>query len=229
MNRVWTPIQHTHLTDQVYDEVRARILSRAIKIDEQINVEEVAAELQVSRTPVVDAIKRLAADGLVEVRARRGTFVKGITEADAIEIFQIREALELFAARFVIDSLENPVITARMQALIEEMAGFMSDSEFKDYAAFSVADNAFHNTLIDACNNRRLKTSYENLNIHMHIMRSHFFRPLVPPKRVHTEHLAILEAVVSKDAAAAERGIRQHLASTREKMINNIRNSGGVL
>ncbi|RFU49763.1 GntR family transcriptional regulator [Paraburkholderia sp. DHOC27] len=229
MNRVWTPIQHTHLTDQVYDEVRARILSRAIKIDEQINVEEVANELNVSRTPVVDAIKRLAADGLVEVRARRGTFVKGITERDAIEIFQIREALERFAARFVIESPENSAVTAKMRTLLETMTGFMSDSEFKDYTAFSVADSAFHNTLIDACDNQRLKTNYENLNIHMHIMRSHFYRPLVPPKRVHAEHTAILEAVVSKDAAAAERGISEHLAATREKMINNIRNSGGVL
>ena len=176
-----------------------------------------------------EGIHKMLVRDVVKVPRKFTSCVPRSAHADAIEIFQIREALELFAARFVIDSLENPVITARMQALIEEMAGFMSDSEFKDYAAFSVADNAFHNTLIDACNNRRLKTSYENLNIHMHIMRSHFFRPLVPPKRVHTEHLAILEAVVSKDAAAAERGIRQHLASTREKMINNIRNSVGVL
>lgn len=229
MNRVWTPIQHTQLADQVYDEVRARILSRIIKIDEQINVDEVASELQVSRTPVVDAIKRLAADGLVEVKARRGTFVKGITERDAIEIFQIREALETYAARYVIEGPENPAVAARMQALIEEMTGFMSDSDFKDYAAFSTADSAFHNTLIDACANERMKTSYENLNIHMHIMRSYAFRPLVPPKRVHAEHLAILKAVVSNDVGAAERSISKHLASTREKMINNIRNSGGVL
>ncbi|MDR5837051.1 GntR family transcriptional regulator [Caballeronia sp. LZ034LL] len=229
MSRGFTPIQHTHLTDQVYDAVRERILSRAIKIDEQINVDEVALELQVSRTPVIDAIKRLASDGLVEVRARRGTFVKGITEQDAVEIFQVREALELYSARFVIHSPENPQVTKRMRALIDEMSGFMSDSEFKDYLAFSMADSAFHNTLIDACNNQRMKLSYENLNIYMHIMRSHYYRPLVPPKRVHTEHLAILKAVVSKDEAAAERAISQHLASTREKMINNIRNSGGVL
>jgi DNA-binding GntR family transcriptional regulator len=229
MNRGFTPIQHTHLTDQVYDAVRARILSRAIKIDEQINVDEVALELQVSRTPVVDAIKRLASDGLVEVRARRGTFVRGITEKDAVEIFQVREALELYSARLAINSPENPGLTKQMRALIDEMSGYMSDGEFKDYLAFSMADSAFHNTLIDACENERMKSNYENLNIYMHIMRSHYYRPLVPPKRVHAEHLAILEAVVSKDLAAAERAISQHLASTREKMINNIRNSGGVL
>jgi DNA-binding GntR family transcriptional regulator len=229
MSRVWTPIQHTHLTDQVYKEVRARILSRAIKIDEQINVEEVAAELQVSRTPVVDAIKRLSADGLVEVRARRGTFVKGITEHDAVEIFQIREALELFAARLVMESPQSAPITAQMQSLLEEMNSFMSDTDFEDYAAFSVADRAFHSALIDACGNQRMKTSYENLNVHLHIMRSYFFKPLDPPKRVHADHVSILEAIVSKDAAAAERSIRRHLASIREKMIDNIRVNGGVL
>lgn len=229
MSRVFAPIQHTHLSDQVYNAVRDRILSRVIKIDEQINVEEVAAELQVSRTPVVDAIKRLSADGLVEVRARRGTFVKGITEHDAVEIFQIREALELFAAGFVINSPDNAIVSAQMQALLEEMNGFMSDSDFKDYAAFSMADKAFHSAMIDACRNQRMKASYENLSIHLHIMRSYFFKPLDPPKRVHADHVEILEAIVAKDVVAAERGIRKHLSSIREKMIDNIRVNGGVL
>ncbi len=229
MANSWTPIQHTHLTDLVYEAVRERILSRAIKIDEQVNVEEVAAELQVSRTPVVDAIKRLATEGLVEVRSRRGTFVRGITEHDLLEIFQIREALELFAVRHAIESEAHEAVVQEMEVLLKTMSEAISDNTFTDYSAFTRADRAFHSVMIDACDNKRMKDSYENLNVHLHIMRSHFFQGLEPPARVHADHTEILDAIRARDYLAAERIVRGHLASIQAKMLDNIRTAGGVL
>jgi DNA-binding GntR family transcriptional regulator len=229
MSSVWTPIEQTHLADRVYEQVRARILSRAIKGDEQINVDGVAAELCVSRTPVLEAIKRLSADGLVEIRSRRGSFVKGVTARDVTEIFQIREALELFAARFVIESEDSESVVQKMQVLLDEMQQVISNNDFKDYSRFTLADRAFHNTIVEACGNQRMKASYENLNVHLHIMRSHFFKRLDPPQRVHADHVAILDALRSKDARSAERVIKRHLSSIREKMIDNICGNGGTL
>lgn len=229
MSTSWTPIQHTHLTDQVYAAVRDRILSRSIKIDEQVNVEEIASELCVSRTPVVDAIKRLAAEGLVEVKARRGTYVRGITERDLLEIFQIREALELFAARHAIESDVHDQVVQKMQELLAKMGGAIVGDTFKDYSSFTIADRAFHSVMINSCDNKRMKDAYENLNIHLHIMRSHFFEGLEPPQRVHADHTEILDAIVSRDYACAEHIIRNHLGSIQTKMIENIRKAGGVL
>jgi len=229
MSSTWTPIQHTHLTDQVYAAVRDRILSRLIKIDEQVNVEEIAAELRVSRTPVVDAIKRLAAEGLVEVKARRGTYVRGISEHDLVEIFQIREALELFALRHAIESDVHQQVVEEMSALLQAMGESIEGDTFSDYPRFTMADRAFHTVMIDSCDNQRMKDSYENLNIHLHIMRSHFFEGLEPPKRVHADHTEILEALVARDYTAAERVVRNHLSSIRTKMIDNIRKAGGML
>lgn len=229
MSTSWTPIQHTHLTDQVYAAVRDRILSRSIKIDEQVNVEEIASELCVSRTPVVDAIKRLAAEGLVEVKARRGTYVRGITERDLVEIFQIREALELFAARHAIESEAHDQVVLEMKTLLEMMGSAIAGDTFTDYSRFSIADRAFHTVMIDSCDNQRMKDAYENLNIHLHIMRSHFFEGLEPPQRVHADHTEILDAIVSRDYACAERVIRDHLSSIQTKMIDNIRKAGGTL
>lgn len=229
MSTSWTPIQHTHLTDQVYAAVRDRILSRSIKIDEQVNVEEIASELCVSRTPVVDAIKRLAAEGLVEVKARRGTYVRGITERDLLEIFQIREALELFSARHAIESDAHDQVVQEMQELLAKMGDAIVGNTFKDYSSFTIADRAFHSVMIDSCNNKRMKDAYENLNIHLHIMRSHFFEGLEPPQRIHADHTEILDAIVSRDYTCAEKIIRNHLGSIQTKMIENIRKAGGVL
>lgn len=229
MNKAWTPIQHTHLSDQVYAEVRERILSRVIEIDELINVDEVASELGVSRTPVLDAIKRLSSEGLVEIKARRGTYVKGISEHDLDEIFQMRQALELFAAKHVIEGHHHTESVARMAAAMEVMSVEAGNQAFKDHVAFTAADKTFHRTLIEACDNQRMLTSYENLSIYMHIMRSHLYKDLVTPAEVHVEHLQIFEGVKNKDYAATEYAIKLHLDDVYVRIRNNIRENGGLI
>jgi DNA-binding GntR family transcriptional regulator len=210
-------------------EVRERILSRAIQIDELINVDEVASELGVSRTPVLDAIKRLASEGLVEIKARRGTYVKGISEHDLNEIFQMREALELFAAKHVIEGHRHAESVAAMATAIEKMSVESGNEAFRDHIAFTVADKAFHGTLIVACDNQRMLSSYENLNIYMHIMRSHLYKDLVTPAEVHIEHLQIFEGVKNKDYAATADAIKLHLEDVRGRILNNIRENGGLI
>ncbi len=229
MNKAWTPIRHTHLSDQVYVQVRERILSRVIQIDELINVDEVAFELGVSRTPVLDAIKRLAGEGLVDIKARRGTYVKGISEHDLNEIFQMREALELFAAKQVINGHHHTQVVALMAAAMETMSAESGNEAFHDYVAFTVADKAFHGALIEACDNRRMVSSYDNLNIYMHIMRSHLYRDLVTPSQVHIEHLHIFEGIKNKDYAATEHAIKVHLDDVHGRILHNIRENGGLI
>jgi len=229
MGPAWKPIEHRQLADEVYEAVLDRILRRSIKINEQINVDEVAQQLGVSRTPVLDAIKRLSAQGLVEIKARRGTFVRGITEHDLLEIFQVREALELFSARHAIESKNHRRIVADMENLLNVMAATISEGSFENYSGFSMADRDFHWTLVNACNNQRMLKTYEDLNSHLYIMRSHLFRELDPPLRVHSDHTAILASVADRDYAAAEQAILGHLSSIKEKMLDNIRNAGGVL
>src|ERR1700728_190462 len=95
-------INHADLTDQTYEAIRGRILRRELKTGEQIPIDRVAADLGVSRTPVLDAIKRLSVEGLIGIRPRRGCFVLGLTIADIREIFGLREALETYAANCVI-------------------------------------------------------------------------------------------------------------------------------
>lgn len=229
MTSAWQPIKQTHLSDQVYVQVRERILSRVIQIDQLIQVDEIAAELQVSRTPVLDAIKRLASEGLVEIKARRGTYVKGISEQDLHEIFQMREALELFAARHVIAGHRHAESVARMEEAMDSMSVETGSDTFHDHVAFTASDKAFHSTLIAACDNQRMSVAYDNLNIYLHVMRSHLYQDLLTPPKVHHEHAGILEGIKKKDYAIAERAITTHLADVRTRIAQNIRDNGGMI
>lgn len=229
MPATWEPIQHTHLTERVYGQVRDRILSRAIKTDEQILVHEVAEELGVSRTPVVDAVKRLAAEGLVEIRARRGTFVRGLTETGVVEIFELREALETSAVRATIREAGGPALAGTLRHWFDVMAGMITDEGFGDYLAFTAADHAFHAAIIASRGNGRINSIYENLRVHMHVARAHLFQSLEPSGRVHDDHGRILDAVAAEDAPTAEAALVSHLSAIRERMIANVRaNNGSV-
>ncbi len=225
----WEPIQHMQLADRVYDEVRDSIISRAIKTDEQISVAQVAAELGVSRTPVLEAVKRLAAEGLVEVRARRGSFVRGLTEIDVREIFGLREALETFAVSKAIAGGRTKHLAEELDRQIAIMASLIEGDRFTDYMRFTAADQAFHAAIVGAEGNARIDAIYANLNVHMHIARAHLFRSLEPPHRVHADHLAIARAVKAGDADAAEAAIIDHLTAIQERMTANVRSNGGSI
>lgn len=225
----WEPIQHVQLADRVYDEVRDSIISRTIKTDEQISVAQVAAELGVSRTPVLEAVKRLAAEGLVEVRARRGSFVRGLTEVDVREIFELREALETFSLRHAIAHGRGRLLAADLRHQIDIMAALIEGDRFTDYKRFTAADQAFHAAIVGAQGNARIDAIYANLNIHMHIARAHLFQNLEPPHRVHADHLAIAGAIAAEDATAAEAAITDHLKAILERMVTNVRSNGGAI
>ena len=229
MVATWEPIQHTQLTERVYGQVRERILSRLIKNDEQILVHEVAEELGVSRTPVVDAVKRLAAEGLVEIRSRRGTFVRGLTEGDVCEIFELRGALETSAVRAAVRDGNGAVLAGTLTHWLGVMAGLIRESSFGDYTAFTEADHAFHAAIVGLRGNARMDSIYENLRVHIHVARAHLFRDLEPADKVHRDHIRIRDAVAANDAPAAEAAIDAHLASIRERMIANVRANNGSI
>src|SRR3954463_778410 len=90
-------LQRERAVDAVYEALRQAIVSCLMKPGERLNVEELAAKLGVSLTPVRGAIQQLATEGLVDIRPRSGTFVASLTPQDVDETFKIRCALECLA------------------------------------------------------------------------------------------------------------------------------------
>src|SRR5512136_2843678 len=98
------PLDRTDLTERTYAVLKDRILTRRMEPGARVSVPEVASALGVSRTPVNDALKRLANEGLVEIVPRRGTFVTGLTASDVSELFDIRLLIEAHAVEAIVAS-----------------------------------------------------------------------------------------------------------------------------
>lgn len=117
----YQPLDYTDLTEQTYRILKDRILRNELLPGAQISVPEVALALGVSRTPVTDALKRLASDGLVDIFPRRGTFVSQLTARDVAEIFDIRLMIELSAAEFVFQSGAVQQCSSTLQVLLRNI------------------------------------------------------------------------------------------------------------
>ncbi len=222
-------IEHVDLTDRTCEEIRRRILRRELPTGAQIRVETVAAQLGVSRTPVLDALRQLAAEGLVDIAPRRGCFVRPLLVSDVREIFDAREAVELFCTRSAITEQRNTGLAETLTTFIAEMERQVCGESFEDYEAFTSADRSFHDSIVGLTNNARLIDIYGNLNVHMHVMRVHLFQQLEAPTRVLMDHRKILSAIADGNVRAAEKATIDHLRGIRAKMIDHLEHAGGSI
>jgi DNA-binding GntR family transcriptional regulator len=221
------PLRHADLAEQTYEAVRKRILTRELATGQQIPIDQVAAELGVSRTPVIDAMKRLSSEGLVEIRARRGCFVRELSIDDVREIFEIREAAELYAIRQAIREGRNGALADTLEQAYAQMERCTAGDVYTDYDNFVEWDRAFHLAIIGASANQRLLELYRGLHVHLHIMRVHYFRQLEAALQVNADHRAIVDAIRQGDLAAAENAVSAHIFVIRDRIAANLARDGG--
>ena len=139
---------------KAYEAIREGITSGTYPGGRHLRAADLAAQLGVSRTPVREALRRLHAEGLVEVLANRGAFVTEITSRDIDEVFELRvmlesHAAELSAPRFTpAEVVDLVTMTDRMETAVAGPA--------RDLQGLTRANEAFHSTIVRAAANRRL-------------------------------------------------------------------------
>lgn len=219
-----TPVERAN--DTVHAALRQAILTNKLRAGERLNVPELADELRVSLTPVRNAIQLLAAEGLVDVRPRSGTFVARVSIDEVRETFEIRRALECLAA----GKAAERGLTAQELAILQTLLIAMDRPvETEGDRRRHEADNAaFHHALIEAAQNSRLLAQYRTLNAHIQIARIHAadsgWRERLESER--TEHLDIVNAVIRRDAASAEAAMRKHIDRSCRSLLAALQERG---
>src|SRR3954466_7720819 len=140
------PVENLTLWQRVYDHLRAEILSGRLKPGAELAEGALSAQLGGSRGPLREAIGRLASEGLVTVRPRRGAVVRSLSKEEFLELYQGREALEMMAVRLAVPRLRAEDFEA-LQGLMETMA---RHAERDEVAEFFEANVAFHGRLVEA-------------------------------------------------------------------------------
>ena len=207
-------LENLTLWQRVYEHLREEILSERLPPGTELQEVALAAELGVSRGPLREAIGRLAAEGLVTVRPRRGAVVRSLSKEEFLELYQVREALEVMAVRLAVPRLGRDDF-ARLEALIGEMSRHAEREEVADFFAANVA---FHEHILQASGNAKLQALYGQLIGQMgrYRMRSLTLRGNV--QRSIAEHAAILRAARHGDAERAAHLMSEHIRVPQRRL-----------
>lgn len=192
-------LDHRTLWQRVHDHLRDEIISGSLIPGTELHEVTLAGSLGVSRGPIREALGRLATEGLVTIRPRRGAVVRALSSEEFIEAYQVREALEMMAVRLAVPRLTAEDLAA-MERLIEEMA---LRAETGDVQGFFEANTEFHQRFFKAADNHMLAELYRQLRgqIDRHRLRSLELRGDL--RRSIAEHRAILRAAKRGDVERA--------------------------
>lgn len=196
------------LAQQVYDHLRQSILANVYPPAAPLPEEALAARLNVSRVPVREALRRLAADGLVTLIPRQGAVVSSLSRKQFLDAYRLRGALEALAIRLAIPQL-TPGDLDRFAQIDAEMRAHTAAG---DSEAFFNANAAFHAVFIDRADNDYLRATYEPLMDQMRRYRSPSVDLRGGFERSIEEHETVLNAIRRGDAAEASRLLSEHIA-----------------
>jgi DNA-binding GntR family transcriptional regulator len=195
------------LVDAAYQSIRRRILDNVWAPGYQALEQEIALQLGMSRTPVREALIRLAQESLVEVVPRRGMRVLPVSPNDMKEIYQILTALESMAAELL---AERQPSEAELKPLIAATNAMEKALQKNDLDAWAAADELFHERLVTLAGNKKLLDAVMSFWDRAHRARMFTLRLRQLPVNSTKEHMALVDRIRQGDAAGAAAVNREH-------------------
>lgn len=200
------------LNQRAYIEIRRRILNGELSAETPLSEYQLADELELSRTPVREAVKRLEREGLVQSIPNRGTFIAELTARDISEIYQVREQLEGFAARIAAETMSDENIR-KLDEEIRTLNTLASDGRLMEVVD---SDIRLHKQIIASTQNSRLTALLGTLDDQMHRVRALFPQSSQWLEATLAEHASIVKAIKDRNGDEAEKAMKAHLRSARE-------------
>ncbi|NRF67377.1 GntR family transcriptional regulator [Aquincola sp. S2] len=198
------PLTPRALYQDVAERLRQQIFARELEPGSWIDEQRLAADYGISRTPLREALKVLAAEGLVTMKVRRGAYVTEMSVDDVTQIYHLLGLLESDAAATLARSGSDEQIK-RLRALHDKL-----EKQVRQRDAFFTTNEQFHLALLELSGNRWLQQTVQDLRKVMKLNRHHsLFRQGRIAESL-AEHRELMQAIEDHDPAAAERLMRQH-------------------
>jgi DNA-binding GntR family transcriptional regulator len=199
---------------RLVDRIREQIVVGTLPLGARLSDKEIATEMNVSRTPVREALLQLQSEGLIVVRPRSGTFVFGVSEADLSQICDMRSLFETGALRMA--AAVNPgTLVGALTYPVAEAALALED---KDYARCEALDTVFHETLIALSGNRYLVEAYRTISTKVRALRSRLPQNHARIAGAIAQHRRIIDLVAVGKSEAASAEIASHVRNVRHQL-----------
>ena len=199
--------------DDIIGRLRGAILAGRIVPGQRLIANDLTEQLGVGRGSVREAFQRLAADGLVDIIPNRGAVVRRLSRDRVRDLFQIRVNLEGLASRLAAEQIDQSDHRQRFLAVWNEVK---PDGSERSWPLFMQQNRLYHHTIVSIGENKQLTDLIDNLQLPIVMFQvGQAMRP-ENSERSHRDHVMIADAILSGDADAAEKAMRNHLQQTAE-------------
>ncbi|AMO21747.1 GntR family transcriptional regulator [Ramlibacter solisilvae] len=213
------PLPPATLHEQVAQRLRRMLVEGGIAPGAKLNERELCEELLVSRTPLREAIKMLAAEGLVELLPNRGAIAVSLSETDVLYTFEVMAGLEALSGELAAQRVTDAEL-AEIKALHFEMLAAYTRSDLSTYYGLNAR---IHSAINAAAKNPVLTATYNQVNARLQALRFRSNQDGAKWKRAVMEHEKMVDALTTRNPAAMRVVMLTHLHNKRDAVIAQLR------
>ena len=215
------PIPRAALHEQVAHRLRQMLVENRIAPGAKLNERELSEVLNVSRTPLREAIKMLAAEGLVELLPNRGAIAVELSEADVLNTFEVMAGLEAQSGELAAQRITDAELNEIKAMQFEMMAAYTR----RDLPAYYRLNSAIHRAINAAAKNPVLMATYNQVNARLQALRFRSNQDGDKWRDAVKEHEQMVVALSARDPVAMRRVMSEHLAHKLETVIQQLRDA----
>ena len=211
-------VRRSSVVDDVYDAINEGLMSLAIAPGARIPIDLIARELNVSQTPVREALSRLEREGLVHKAHLIGySAAPQLGRKQFEDLFNFRLLVEPEGARLAALNM-TPAALEHLESIAADMAdGGTPIDRTSRYSRFARIDSHFHDEIMRIAGNEVIRTTLFNQHVHLHLFRLMFHSRVT--QEALEEHEKLLAAFRAGDAAAAQAAMRDHILCSRDRLM----------
>lgn len=207
------PVQQ-NLTALAYESIKKHILEGRLTVDTRLTEESLSQLLGISKSPIREALNGLQNEGLIRIEPRRGAFLRTFSIQEVRDLYDLREVLEVFA---VSTARITPGLLDKLNASIKRTSQFLLAD---DRNAHIEEDSRFHGLIAESTGNRELCRILGNIQNQIWLFRCQTYN--LSSSTAPKAHKAILESLKKHDLLAAQRAMREHIGTVRNKLLEHL-------
>ncbi|MCL7749232.1 GntR family transcriptional regulator [Halalkalibacter alkaliphilus] len=205
----------------VYESVKKALLNGEFKPGQRVIERELCESLEVSRTPVREALNRLVMEGLLENQAYKGILVPRLNVKSITDLVEVREVMEGLAARKAAENITKEGIK-KLRAILDDSYKAMEDDNIRELVHIN---DELHNTIVEISDNQFVKETLQRLKYRIILARSTSLAVPFRPEDTIKEHIEIINAIEQKDSESAEIKAKQHIINAGKVAIKALEES----
>lgn len=213
-----------NLHEATFQTLKSLLVEGKIAPGSKLNERELAERLNVSRTPIREAIRRLAADGLVELIANRGAIAVQLSIDDVIHTFDVIAELEGYSGELAAKNISDSTLS-ELEALQYEM---MASYARRDLSSYYKLNLRIHRLINQAANNPVLATLFSQVNSRIEALRFRSNQDGVKWEKAVEEHQEMLDALKARDSARMRKVMIAHVTNKRDVVVQLLKTESGM-